>query len=577
MSNNTQTIKVEDFYKTTITSSIRASWDVSFTVWTAPVNTKWWIIVNPESISLRERMYYHDVVWNTIYVKWINRYSPQAHTSSAGIQINDTSLIFNHLSDLSSTTFFVEKTWWLTATIWGWPVLKNWQTISIDDTLVTFTQSSTNYVYYTSSDDLVHITTNLTTAQTGVITAEVDTDSTIITDIRYRNYKFNILETYVWPQWPQGEIWPIWPQWPAWTNGTNWTNWTNGTDWLDITWKWEYNWATAYVINDAISYLWKSYICKLASTWNLPTNTTYFDVMLDVVTSPLSWYTTTNYTTDRVIDMSNTTLNELWDLVSTLINDITVLSTSWTNLPWGTSINGSTDYWLTLQTNTWASTALKLEAVTTSSANLEIRDSFIWSDETSSWIRFYRKRDDGTNMTVWIILPYTPIRTSWVDTNSWFAIWTQLNWSTSYRYWFDWFWRFTLWWLPDITIWWTNSINFSSWTAPTITWNTIWALYNNSGTLTWVNSWADNQFALNIPNNSSSVVWQTITIWNTQTNTQTWLYYSSWTSTLDHTSLSLNWTRHSIYIWNSDQAPATTTNRLYAVGWNLYWNWTLIA
>jgi len=32
--------------------------------------------------------------------------------------------------------------------------------------------------------------------------------------------------------------WPIWPAW-AW-----------------VVWRWAYSWATAYVVNDAVSYLW---------------------------------------------------------------------------------------------------------------------------------------------------------------------------------------------------------------------------------------------------------------------------------------------------------------------------------
>ena len=85
-----------------------------------------------------------------------------------------------------------------------------------------------------------------------------------------------------WPKWDTWDTWPTGPTWPQWIQGIQWETWpagTNWTDWLDITWLWAYNWATSYVINDAISYNWSSYICKLASTGNLPTNATYFDLM----------------------------------------------------------------------------------------------------------------------------------------------------------------------------------------------------------------------------------------------------------------------------------------------------------
>ena len=54
---------------------------------------------------------------------------------------------------------------------------------------------------------------------------------------------------------------------------------TNGTDGLDINWLGSYDNSTNYVINDAVYYGGSSYICKLASTGNLPTNTTYWDLM----------------------------------------------------------------------------------------------------------------------------------------------------------------------------------------------------------------------------------------------------------------------------------------------------------
>lgn len=53
----------------------------------------------------------------------------------------------------------------------------------------------------------------------------------------------------------------------------------DGEDGLDINWRGNYASGTAYVINDAVFYSGSSYICKLASTGNLPTNTTYWDLM----------------------------------------------------------------------------------------------------------------------------------------------------------------------------------------------------------------------------------------------------------------------------------------------------------
>jgi hypothetical protein len=46
-----------------------------------------------------------------------------------------------------------------------------------------------------------------------------------------------------------------------------------------MNWLGAYSSGTSYVIDDAVSYNGSSYICKLASTGNVPTNTTYWDLL----------------------------------------------------------------------------------------------------------------------------------------------------------------------------------------------------------------------------------------------------------------------------------------------------------
>ena len=48
---------------------------------------------------------------------------------------------------------------------------------------------------------------------------------------------------------------------------------------IKFNWKGAYSGGTAYVVDDVVSYSGSSYICKLASTGNLPTNGTYWDQM----------------------------------------------------------------------------------------------------------------------------------------------------------------------------------------------------------------------------------------------------------------------------------------------------------
>ena len=84
------------------------------------------------------------------------------------------------------------------------------------------------------------------------------------------------------PQGPQGPQGIQGIQGPAGTNGTNGTNGTDGADGIDgvsFIWEGAYSAGTTYAPNDAVSYNGSSYMCKLASTGNLPTNTTYWDLM----------------------------------------------------------------------------------------------------------------------------------------------------------------------------------------------------------------------------------------------------------------------------------------------------------
>jgi len=48
---------------------------------------------------------------------------------------------------------------------------------------------------------------------------------------------------------------------------------------IKFNWQGLYAGGTAYAVDDVVSYNGSSYVCKLASTGNLPTNTTYWDVM----------------------------------------------------------------------------------------------------------------------------------------------------------------------------------------------------------------------------------------------------------------------------------------------------------
>jgi hypothetical protein len=65
------------------------------------------------------------------------------------------------------------------------------------------------------------------------------------------------------------------------TGATGSTGATGATGPVGMNWLGAYNAGTSYVVDDAVSYNGSSYICKLASTGNVPTNTTYWDVLAE--------------------------------------------------------------------------------------------------------------------------------------------------------------------------------------------------------------------------------------------------------------------------------------------------------
>jgi hypothetical protein len=61
---------------------------------------------------------------------------------------------------------------------------------------------------------------------------------------------------------------------------------------IKFNWQGAYAGGTAYAVDDVVSYNGSSYICKLASTGNLPTDTTYWDQMSSAGTNGTDLTTT---------------------------------------------------------------------------------------------------------------------------------------------------------------------------------------------------------------------------------------------------------------------------------------------
>lgn len=248
MPNTTRQVLVEDFYATTITgSNVPSTGDFTVTLATPPINPKGWLIFSPADAGLRERCYYHSVSGSTVSVYGINRYTAKAHLTWASVQINDVSNIFNYLSEISSSTFYIEKTGGLWVTVWGWPFLRDNLTISVGDTNLTLTKNATNYVYYKWSTNEIknNVTESLAIADDGIVVSEVICASSLVTSVAPRNHKMCTFTISTWPTWAQWTPWTIAtaPTWvaqtvndnlvPAWTTTIT-NSWTDPLTWIKV-------------------------------------------------------------------------------------------------------------------------------------------------------------------------------------------------------------------------------------------------------------------------------------------------------------------------------------------------------
>lgn len=107
---------------------------------------------------------------------------------------------------------------------------------------------------------------------------------------------------------------------------------------IKFVWQGAYNGATAYVADDVVSYNGSSYICILASTGNLPTNTTYWNLMAQTGTDITSiaglaqgdvlYYNGTSWvrlgagTSGQYLKTNGTGANPAWSTVTTKIVNV---------------------------------------------------------------------------------------------------------------------------------------------------------------------------------------------------------------------------------------------------------------
>jgi hypothetical protein len=175
-------IKTQDFLSWVIGTKILATGDFSVTLSQSPLYTKGFLMLEPTNPSQRESVYFHDRIWNVVYVKAENRSSPKLHSIGTEYQMTNSAELINYLSDNTNTFGYVEKTGWLTISVWGWYVLAwTWQVI-VPDTPLTLPAQQTNYIYLTATNTIAY-DINLSVANEWMIIATVITWATSVAEI----------------------------------------------------------------------------------------------------------------------------------------------------------------------------------------------------------------------------------------------------------------------------------------------------------------------------------------------------------------------------------------------------------
>jgi len=136
---------------------------------------------------------------------------------------------------------------------------------------------------------------------------------------------------------------------------------------IKFVWQGAYSGATAYVADDVVSYNGSSYICILASTGNLPTNTTYWNLMAQTGT-------------------------DITSLAGLAQGDVLYYNgTSWVRLGAGTSgqflkTNGSgaNPAWATVATGANAGEVIQVLSATDSTQRSTTSSSFVTASNTLS-------------------------------------------------------------------------------------------------------------------------------------------------------------------------------------------------
>lgn len=334
-------INLKRNYKTYITEPIYSwtTWEFPVYLNDSTDSDMWFLLLEPGTVN-EESMFYHRRVGNIVYVYSVNRVTPKDHLDNSQVLLVNSIDYMNYLISQTNEQCFIYKTDNNNVVVKWWTFYINWENVIIDD-LVTanwlpdkvFIPEATNYLYIVNWDFKITDT---------IIPKEAYLVATFYIWVSWSVDSFIKHNTFiVWNKWEKWDKWDQWLQGISWWFGNDWAfayatitptewqtlvtlpfeyvSWNNNlyvyVNWLKqkvtvdysetsntsitlvrplvaddtieivypnkwVNWKWVYSPVVEYIKDDLISYEWNTYICKLQSLNNLPTDNTYWDLFV---------------------------------------------------------------------------------------------------------------------------------------------------------------------------------------------------------------------------------------------------------------------------------------------------------
>lgn len=178
-------LQPENFYFTELTSSIpSATSDGTFTASSVPSGTRGWLVIDYDDSVKREIIKYHNVSGSSIYYRGIDRTSPKEHSIGAKVMMADVAEYFKYFEGLIGDTFYIEKVSALSVKCWGGKVRIGGIHYDVSDqSSLSLSDNSTNYIYLDLSDQTIKVSITLTTAEAGVLLHTIVTSGGSISSI----------------------------------------------------------------------------------------------------------------------------------------------------------------------------------------------------------------------------------------------------------------------------------------------------------------------------------------------------------------------------------------------------------